>query len=137
MSLRIVSSLILRLHLVVIILQSLYFKFNSPPKSVYLFTKLGVECWRWIRTVAIELVTSILELVPSIGFIGSFLGITLTSGAILYHLTIMGVETKGVGGQLLMLAIAIWVCNLIIIILNKHRGITFLNKLIKDGKNRL
>jgi hypothetical protein len=53
------------------------------------------------------------------------------SGAILSHLTIIGVESKGDGGQLFMLAIAVWFCCAIIMVLNMHHGIIILKKIRK------
>lgn len=132
MSLKVIISFVLRLVAAGILLQTLYFKFTGQPESVELFTKLGVEPWGRIGTGVIELVAAILLLIPSTIIIGAFLGIGLMSGAIFSHLTVIGVESKGDGGQLFMLAIAVWLCCVVIMVLYKHQAIKFLNMFKKN-----
>jgi putative oxidoreductase len=107
MTIKTILSWILRLIAAVILLQTLYFKFTGHPESVELFTKLGVEPWGRIGTGIIELVASILLLVPATVFIGALLGVGLMAGAIVSHLTVIGIESKGDGGQLFYLAITV------------------------------
>jgi uncharacterized membrane protein YphA (DoxX/SURF4 family) len=126
---------LLRIAAAVILLQTLYFKFSGHPESVELFTKLGVEPWGRIGTGIIELIASILLLLPSTVFIGAFLGIGLMSGAILSHLTVIGIESKGDGGQLFMLAVIVLTCCLIIAVLHKSQGLSLLSKLLKRDKD--
>jgi putative oxidoreductase len=130
-----IIGLALRLLAAIILLQTLYFKFTGHPESVELFTKLGVEPWGRIGTGVIELITGILLLIPSTVFIGAFLGIGLMSGAILSHLTIIGIESKGDGGQLFMLAIAVWVFCAVIMLLYKNQGIAIVKKFRKQQEN--
>lgn len=132
-NLKSIISLLLRVVAAIIFLQTLYFKFTGHPESVELFTKLGVEPWGRIGTGVIELIASILLLIPSTVFIGAFLGIGLMTGAILSHLTIIGIQSKGDGGQLFMLAIAVWVCCAIIMVLYKQYAITFLKRFRKPA----
>jgi hypothetical protein len=98
---------------------------------VELFTKLGVEPWGRIGTGVIELIASILLLIPSTAFVGAFLGVGLVAGAIVSHLTVIGIESKGDGGQLFILAITVMVCCLAILILNKNQGIALCHKLFR------
>ena len=125
--------LVIRIVAAVILLQTLYFKFTGQPESVELFTKLGVEPWGRIGTGIIELLTGILLLLPSTVFIGAFLGIGLMSGAILSHLTVIGIVSQGDGGQLFMLAIIELVLCIILSILYKNTGIVLYNR-IRSGK---
>jgi putative oxidoreductase len=136
MSLKTILSWLLRLTAAIILLQTLYFKFTAQPESVELFTKLGVEPWGRIGTGIIELCASILLLIPATVFIGALLGIGLMSGAILAHLTIIGIESKGDGGQLFMLAIIVLICCIFILLLNKKQGIELYDKFLKK-KNHL
>lgn len=129
-----ILSWFLRIVVVIILLQTLYFKFTGQPESVELFTKLGVEPWGRIVTGIMELVASILLLLPSTIFVGAFLAVGLMSGAILSHLTVLGIESKGDGGQLFTLAIVVMLCSLIILILHKEQGIAIFRKFIKNGK---
>lgn len=128
-----ISSWVLRIAAALILLQTLYFKFTGHPESVELFTKLGVEPWGRIGTGVIELITGILLLIPATAFIGAFLGIGLMAGAILSHLLVIGIESKGDGGQLFMLAIVVVVCCLAILIIHRKEGIALYNKLLKKN----
>lgn len=128
MSLKIIFSWLLRIAAAVILLQTLYFKFTGHPESVELFTKLGVEPWGRIGTGVIELIASVLLLLPATVFAGAFLGCGLMAGAILSHLTVIGIESKGDGGQLFMLAIVVLISCLILLILHKQQGITIFRK---------
>jgi len=128
-----IISWLLRVAAAIILLQTLYFKFTGHPESVELFTKLGVEPWGRIGTGVIELITGILLLIPATAFIGAFLGIGLMAGAILSHLTVIGIESKGDGGQLFMLAIIVLVCCLALVFIHRKEGITLYNKLLKKN----
>lgn len=133
MNLKIILSWLLRLAAAVILLQTLYFKFSGHPESVELFTKLGVEPWGRIGTGVIEVIASVLLLIPAISFFGALLGVGLMAGAILSHLTVIGIESKGDGGQLFMLAIIVMVCCLIILFLHKQQGIALFHKYFKKS----
>ncbi len=124
-----IISWILRVAAAAILLQTLYFKFTGHPESVELFTKLGVEPWGRIGTGIIELITGIILLIPATAFIGAFLGIGLMSGAILSHLTVIGIESKGDGGQLFMLAIIVMILCIVIAFMQKQQGLNLLNQL--------
>jgi putative oxidoreductase len=133
MSLKIIISWLLRIAAAVILLQTLYFKFTGHPESVELFTKLGVEPWGRIGTGIIELITAVLLLIPSTVFIGAALGIGLMSGAILSHIAVIGIESKGDGGQLFILAIVVFVCCFITLLLHKQQGILLFNRIFKKA----
>ncbi len=126
-----IISIVLRVVASVILLQTLYFKFTGHPESVELFTKLGVEPWGRILTGVIELISGVLLLLPSTVFIGAFLGIGLMSGAIVSHLTVIGIESKGDGGQLFGLAIIVFVLCLSLAIMYKKQGEELLKKIIR------
>lgn len=128
MKLKIIFSWVLQITAAVILLQTLYFKFTAQPESVELFTKLGVEPWGRIGTGIVELIASILLLVPSTVIIGALLGTGLMAGAIASHLLVIGIESQGDGGQLFMLAIIVFVCCLVIMLLHKQQAITIINK---------
>lgn len=124
-----IFSWILRIAAAGILLQTLYFKFSAHPESVELFTKLGVEPWGRIGTGVIELIAGILLLLPATVFIGAFLGLGLMLGAIASHLTVIGISSKGDGGQLFMLAIIVLIACAILTFLHKQQGINLLQKL--------
>ncbi len=133
MKLKNIFSWLLRIAAAIILLQTLYFKFSGHSESVELFTKLGAEPWGRIGTGIVELFTSILLLLPSTVFIGALLGTGLMAGAVLSHLTVIGIESKGDGGQLFMLAIAVMISCIIILILHREQGITLYNRYFKKS----
>jgi putative oxidoreductase len=124
-------SWVFRITAAIILLQTLYFKFTAHPESVELFSKLGVEPWGRIGTGIIELITSILILLPSTVFIGAFLGIGLMVGAIASHILVIGIQSKGDGGQLFILAIITLLCSIITALIYKQQGLGFYKKLLK------
>ena len=125
------SSWALRIIAAIILLQTLYFKFSGHEESVALFTKLGIEPWGRIGTGVMELIASLLLLIPATVFIGAFLGIGLMAGAILSHLTILGIESNGDGGQLFIMAVVVLVSCFILCLMNWQQGIKLLNSLLK------
>jgi putative oxidoreductase len=131
MRLKIVLSWLLRIAAAVILLQTLYFKFTGHPESVELFTKLGVEPWGRIGTGIIELIAGILLLIPSTVFIGAMLGAGLMAGAIVSHLTAIGISSGGDGGALFILAIVVMLCCSILLLLHKQQGIALFNRYLK------
>jgi uncharacterized membrane protein YphA (DoxX/SURF4 family) len=125
------SSWALRIIAAIILLQTLYFKFSGHEESVALFTKLGIEPWGRIGTGVMELIASLLLLIPATVFIGAFLGIGLMAGAIFSHLTILGIESNGDGGQLFIMAVVVLVSCFILCLMNWQQGIKLLNSLLK------
>lgn len=104
---------------VVILLQTLFFKFTGAEESVYIFTKLGVEPLGRIGSGMIELVASILILIPRTTLIGAFLGMCTMVGAIASHLFIIGITVKNDGGLLFGLAVITFICCIILVYKNK------------------
>jgi len=104
-----------RIVAALILLQTLYFKFGGVAESVYIFSTLGVEPWGRIGSGVVELIASILILIPRTSWIGAGIGLGVMTGAILSHLTILGVEVLGDGGYLFFLAVVVAVsCSLIL-----------------------
>jgi len=109
---------ILRLLAAVIMLQTLYFKFTAAPESVYIFTTIGMEPYGRIGIGVMELVASILLIVNSTRLIGAGLGVGLMAGALFFHLTQLGIEVQGDGGQLFAYALIVMVSCLLLLLLN-------------------
>jgi len=93
---------------------------------------LGIEPWGRIGTGIIELIVNALLIIPSTVFLGAFPGIGLMAGAIASHLLVIGVVSKGDGGQLFILAITVFICCLINLTIHKKQEITLLNKIRKS-----
>jgi uncharacterized membrane protein YphA (DoxX/SURF4 family) len=99
-----------RIVAALIMLQTLYFKFSASAESVFIFTTVGMEPWgRWL-VGALELVASILLFIPAMVWLGAILAIGLMAGAIGMHVTLLGIEVQGDGGQLFMYAAIVLVC---------------------------
>lgn len=96
-----------RLVAAIILLQTLYFKFLAQPESVYIFSTLGVEPWGRIGSGIVELIASVLILIPRTSWIGAGIGLGVMAGAILSHLTILGIDVLGDGGYLFFLAVVV------------------------------
>lgn len=103
---------LLRLVVAGILLQTLFFKFTGAEESVYIFTTVGAEPWGRIGSGVLELVAAILLLVPATAALGALLAAGLMAGAVMSHLTILGIEVKGDGGLLFTLAVIVLVAGL-------------------------
>ena len=90
-----------------ILLQTLYFKFTGAPESVFIFSTLGLEPWGRYGSGVAELVASMLLLAPGYAPLGALLSIAVISGAIVSHLTVLGIEVMGDGGLLFGLALVV------------------------------
>lgn len=116
-----IASTILRGIAAVILLQTLFFKFTGAKESVYIFSTLGLEPWgRW-ATGFVELVASILLIVPATAVLGALLSTAVISGAIFGHLTKLGVTLPAVNdnGELFALALIVLVCSLGVVWLHR------------------
>lgn len=103
----------------IILAQTLFFKFTAAPESVALFTKLGVEPFGRIGAGLMELFTVILLMIPRRAWFGAILGIMTMGGAIMAHLTVLGIESDGDGGYLFFLALITLTCCLIVAYIKK------------------
>jgi uncharacterized membrane protein YphA (DoxX/SURF4 family) len=114
-----VLSWLLRIAAAIILLQTLFFKFTAAPESVYIFTKVGAEPWGRIGSGVIELVAAILILTPRFTWLGSLLAMGVMAGAVLSHLTVLGIEVQGDKGLLFALALIVFVSSTINLLLHR------------------
>ena len=112
---------IIKLVAVVILLQTLFFKFTAAPESVYIFSTLGIEPYGRIGSGIVELIASILILIPRTTLLGAILGLGTMAGAILSHVTKLGIEVNNDGGTLFILAIVTFICCAILLFINKEK----------------
>ena len=98
-----------------ILLQTLFFKFTAAEESVYIFTTVGAEPWGRIGSGVIELVAAALLLGPGTTTVGAILAMGVMAGAIMSHLTILGIEVKGDSGLLFGLAMTVFVSSAIVL----------------------
>ncbi len=119
-----------RLVAAVILLQTLYFKFGAQAESVYIFAKLGIEPWGRIGSGVVELIASILILIPRTSWLGAGLGLGVMAGAILSHLTILGIDVQGDGGYLFFLGIVVALSCSIVLYLTRQQWVPIVNGLL-------
>jgi hypothetical protein len=119
-------SWVLQLAVAGILLQTLFFKFTGAEESVYIFSSVGkfigvsaVEPWGRIGSGVLELIASILLLIPITATLGALVTIGVMAGAVVSHLLILGIEVKGDGGLLFGLALAAFTGSLIILVLRR------------------
>ena len=113
--------IILKLIAAIIMLETLYFKFSGAQESIDLFTKIAGdnEAMMRIGTGILELSAAILLFVPKKTWLGALLTVGLMSGAILSHLTILGIEHNNDNGALFISASIAFLAGITLFILNK------------------
>ena len=102
-----------------ILFQTLFFKFTAAEESVYIFSKLGLEPWGRIGSGIVELIAVILLLYPRTAAVGAMLAAGVISGAIVSHLTKLGIVGKGDHGLLFGLALIVFFGSLTILVIRR------------------
>ena len=118
----------LRLIAAIIMLQTLWFKFSGAEESIYIFSKLGMEPWGRIGTGVMELIASVLLLIPATTFLGALLGAGLMSGALFFHLTKLGIVVQDDHGQLFIYALLVLVSCLILLYFSRKQLFSFIKR---------
>jgi NADH dehydrogenase len=109
-----------------ILFQTLFFKFTGAAESRYIFGKLGLEPWGRISSGVVELVAVILLLVPGTVTLGAVLTMGVIGGAIVSHLTKLGIlvpnaDGSSDGGLLFVLAVTAFVGAAVVLVLRKEQ----------------
>jgi hypothetical protein len=107
----VILSTVLQLVAAGILLQTLFFKFTGAEESVYIFTTLGVEPWGRILSGVAELVAAALLLYPPTSALGAVMAMGVMAGAIMSHLTLLGIAVRGDGGLLFVLAVVVFMSS--------------------------
>mgnify|MGYP005841629503 CR=1 FL=1 len=81
--------------------QTLPFKFMGAELPVRIFTLLGQEPVGRIGGAVVELVAVVLLLIPRTAVYGAVLTLGVMAGAILGHLTVLGIEIRSESGEVL------------------------------------
>lgn len=121
--------LIIRIVIAVILAQTLRFKFTAHPDSVYIFSKIGLEPLGRIGIGILELIAAVLILIPKTIWMGALLSTGLMAGAILSHLTKLGLEINGDHGLLFYTALLTFLLS-IILMFNQRKNIPIVGNLI-------
>jgi uncharacterized membrane protein YphA (DoxX/SURF4 family) len=112
---------IIKLIAVIILVQTLFFKFTGAEESVYIFTKLGIEPFGRIGSGVVELIASVLILIPRTTLLGALLAMGTMMGALMSHLFVLGIEVQNDGGTLFALGLITLICCLILVYNQKNK----------------
>lgn len=115
---------ILRIVPAFIMLQTLFFKFTGHPDSVDLFTALGAEPLGRYLVGTLELVASILLLIPKTTKYGALVTLGIMTGAIMSHFTKIGIAFNNDGGALFGMAVVTFTFSLILLWIYKNELIS-------------
>jgi len=116
-----IASWILQLVVAAILFQTLFFKFAGAEESKYIFRTLGMEPFGRIASGIAELIAVVLLLVPRTVPIGAIFALGVISGAIVSHLTKLGIVVQNDGGLLFALAIVVFVGSLAILTIRRSQ----------------
>lgn len=119
----------LQILVAAILFQTLFFKFTAAQESVYIFKSLGLEPWGRIGSGVAELIAVVLLLLPRTITLGALLSLGVISGAIISHLTILGIVVKDDGGLLFALALIVFLASAGILILRRSQVLTLARRL--------
>jgi len=122
--------LIIRIFIALILVQTLRFKFTAHPDSVYIFTKVGLEPFGRIGIGILELIAAVLILIPKTIWVWALLTFGIISGAVIMHLTQLGIEINYDGGKLFYLAVITFILSGIILF-KERKKITIVGSFIK------
>jgi uncharacterized membrane protein YphA (DoxX/SURF4 family) len=112
---------IIKLTAAVILLQTLFFKFSGANESIYIFETLGIEPYGRIGSGVVELIASILILIPRTTLLGALLGMGTMLGAIFSHLFVLGIVVQNDGGTLFALAVITLSCCLFLVFTQRNK----------------
>jgi len=115
-----IITLLCRVVAAVILLQTLFFKFTAAPESVYIFSKVGLEPWGRIGSGVVELIAALLLFVPGYHWLGAIVAIGVLAGAIMSHLTILGIVVMNDGGLLFFLALITVACCAVVLFFERR-----------------
>ncbi|CAA0242197.1 DoxX family protein [Tenacibaculum maritimum] len=116
--------LVLKIIVAFILLQTLFFKFTGAQESVDLFTKVaGNENEKIMRigTGILELIAAILLFTPNKAWLGALLSSGVMGGAIMSHLTVLGIIHNNDGGTLFISAIVVLAISSFLLIFDKGK----------------
>jgi len=121
-----------RLVAALVMLQTLFFKFTGAAESIYIFETIGMEPWGRIGVGVLELIASILILIPAVSWVGAGLALGLMLGAIIMHLTLLGIEVRGDQGYLFFLAVLVSICSAYVLWVARSKVRSVVSRLIPN-----
>lgn len=104
-----------RLIIVIVIGQTLPFKYLGADESIWIFSQMGWEPWGRYMIAVVETIAIILLISP-VYIIGSIITLSIISAANFLHFTRLGININGDGGLLFVLSIIVILCSLFIVV---------------------
>ncbi|HTF19748.1 MAG TPA: hypothetical protein VK658_16865 [Chryseolinea sp.] len=120
-----------RILAAVILLQTLYFKFTGSPESIYIFSTIGIEPWGRFAVGTAELLAGALLLIRATAWLGAVMALGLMAGALMMHLTLLGIVVQNDGGYLFALACVVTLSSAYVLWHERHLATIRLLVLIK------
>src|SRR5437660_4850611 len=118
-----IISWICRIVVAVILFQTLFFKFSGAEESKYIFSTLmgpELEAYGRISSGTVEFFAVIMLLIPNKAWLGAFVALGTISGAIMSHLTILGIVLKADGGLLFGLAVTVFLLSAVVLLIHRR-----------------
>lgn len=119
----IVVSWVCRIIVAIILFQTLFFKFTGAEESKYIFSTLmgpELEAYGRIGSGIVELIVVIFLIIPGAAWLGALLALGTISGAIVSHLTMLGIVVKDDGGLLFILAVTVFVLSAVTLLIHRR-----------------
>jgi uncharacterized membrane protein YphA (DoxX/SURF4 family) len=129
-----ILSWILQVVCAAILFQTLFFKFTAAEESVYIFETLGMEPWGRIGSGVAELFACVLLLVPRAVPAGALLALSVISGAIMSHLTKLGIVVKDDGGLLFALALVVLACSVSVLAIRRRQLLSLIGAAVPASR---
>jgi putative oxidoreductase len=95
-------------------------KLNSGPQDIELFTTLGMEPTGRIIIGLIELMAAVFLIIPAFSAVGALLAVGVMFGAVIAHLTVIGVVVQNDGGKHFALLCVVLFTSMIVLYRRRH-----------------
>jgi uncharacterized membrane protein YphA (DoxX/SURF4 family) len=116
-----ITGWICRVTLMIILLAALLLKFTGAEESIYIFAKIGLEPWGRYGAGVAELIAVVSLLTPRFVWAGALITLVVNTGALVSHLTILGVVVQNDRGWHFALAVVVFLCVGVTLFLHRHQ----------------
>ncbi len=131
-----IASWVLQIVVALILFQTLFFKFSGAEESKYIFRTLGMEPVGRIGSGIAETIAVVLLMMPRTVVFGAIISLGVISGAIMSHLTKLGIVVQNDGGLLFALAIVVFVGSLSILVLRREQVLHLVRAVLRRFERR-
>jgi hypothetical protein len=131
-----IASWVLQIVVALILFQTLFFKFSGAEESKYIFRTLGMEPVGRIGSGIAEAIAVVLLMMPRTVVFGAIISLGVISGAIMSHLTKLGIVVQNDGGLLFALAIVVFVGSLSILVLRREQVLHLVRAALRRFERR-